>query len=52
MTGNFSCYRERAGAEFGQAKQAAKPEAIKAHRDLANAYLARIGEPAKKQASV
>ncbi|MDV5825739.1 MULTISPECIES: hypothetical protein [Sphingobium] len=43
-------YRRRAEAELEQAQRATKPEVVKAHCDLANAYLERVAsaEPEKQ----
>jgi hypothetical protein len=45
---DISYYRRRAEAELERAQQATKPEAVKVHYELANAYLEHIGETAKR----
>ena len=47
---DISYYRGRAEAELERAQRADRPEVMKAHYNLANAYLERIApfEPAKQ----
>jgi hypothetical protein len=45
---DISYYRRRAEAELERAQQATKPEVVKAHYELANAYLECIDETAKR----
>ena len=49
MHDDNSYYRQRAEAELERAQQAIKPEAVRAHYELANAYLERIGEPVRQK---
>ena len=37
-------YQRRAETELGQAERATSPEVMRAHSELANAYLERIAE--------
>ena len=41
-------YRQRAEAELDRAHQATRPEVVRAHHELANAYLKRIGKPVRQ----
>ena len=39
---DLNYYRRRAAAELAQARLATRPEAVAAHSELAEAYLARV----------
>lgn len=47
MTDDIDYYRHRAEIELEQAQQATEPEVVKAHVELANAYLERVNQLAR-----
>ncbi|WP_242141229.1 MULTISPECIES: hypothetical protein [unclassified Sphingomonas] len=48
MTDDISYYQQRADAELEQAQRATKPEVIRVHLNLANAYRERITDPVRR----